>query len=152
LPPASSSSASFEVFARRCRKARSSIAALRTIVPGANLLVYDNYNALAIAFSENDRVGASLGPSLSTRDWVSCFSVGGQKLPDPKKLLRAEGARCGTSSSTTFSITTPAGEEAPSRRDRAFACRTFRRRRAHHHQVISKRQRPRRMVPEAPNA
>lgn len=72
--------------------ARASIAALRKLLPGANLLVYDNYNALAIAFAPTERASdAILSIALYPR-WVSLFLVGGQKLPDPKKLLRGSGA------------------------------------------------------------
>jgi hypothetical protein len=73
-------------------KARASLAALRKLLPGANLLVYDNYNALAIAFTPTERASdAILSFALYPR-WVSLFLVGGQKLADPKKLLRGSGA------------------------------------------------------------
>jgi hypothetical protein len=74
------------------KKARASIAALRKLLPGANLLVYDNYNALAIAFAPTERASeAILSIALYPR-WVSLFLVGGHELADPKKLLRGSGA------------------------------------------------------------
>ena len=74
------------------KTARASIASLRKLLPGANLLVYDNYNALAIAFAPTERASdAILSIALYPR-WVSLFLVGAQKLPDPKKLLRGSGA------------------------------------------------------------
>ena len=77
---------------RIAAKARASIAALRKLLPGANLLVYDNYNARAIAFSPTERASdAILSIALYPR-WVSLFLVGGQKLSDPKKILRGSGA------------------------------------------------------------
>ncbi len=74
------------------KTARSSIAALRKLLPGANLLVYDNYNALAIAFAPTERASDAILSIALYRRWVSLFLVGGQKLADPKKLLRGSGA------------------------------------------------------------
>jgi hypothetical protein len=90
------------------KKARSSIAALRKLLPGANLLVYDNYNALAIAFVPTERASdAILSIALYPR-WVSLFLVGGQKLTDPKKLLRGSGATMRHVVLDDVSIDTPA--------------------------------------------
>jgi len=55
------------------------------------VLVYDNYNALAIAFSADDRQkGIVLSIALYPR-WVSLFVFVRGKLPDPKKLLVGKG-------------------------------------------------------------
>jgi len=89
-------------------KARASIASLRKLLPGANLLVYDNYNALAIAFAPTERASdAILSIALYPR-WVSLFLVGGQKLPDPKELLRGSGATMRHVVLDEVSIDTPA--------------------------------------------
>jgi hypothetical protein len=89
-------------------KARASIASLRKVMPGANLLVYDNYNALAIAFAPTERASdAILSIALYPR-WVSLFLVGGQKLADPKKLLRGSGKTMRHVVLDDVSIDTPA--------------------------------------------
>jgi hypothetical protein len=89
-------------------KARASIAALRKVMPGANLLVYDNYNALAIAFAPTERASdAILSIALYPR-WVSLFLVGGQKLADPKRLLRGSGATMRHVVLDDVSVDTPA--------------------------------------------
>src|SRR5262245_52095368 len=72
------------------KKARSSFAALRKLLPGASVLVYDNYNALAIAFSADESVKNVVCSIALYPQWVSLFLVG-KKLPDPKKLLRGGG-------------------------------------------------------------
>jgi hypothetical protein len=72
--------------------ARGALKKLIKRLPAANRLVYDNYNALAIAFSVNDKQsGIILSVALYPR-WVSLFLVGGQRLPDPEKRLRGSGA------------------------------------------------------------
>jgi len=90
------------------KKARASVAALRKLLPGLNLLVYDNYNALAIAFAPTERASdAILSIALYPR-WVSLFLVGGQKLADPKKLLRGSGATMRHVVLDDVSVDTPA--------------------------------------------
>lgn len=71
--------------------ARSALAALRKRLPGAFELVYDNYNALAIAFSSSEKAsGAIFSIALYPR-WVSLFFAQGARLPDPKQLLKGNG-------------------------------------------------------------
>jgi hypothetical protein len=71
--------------------ARGSLAALRKRLPGAYELVYDNYNALAIAFSPRDTSSAAIFSIAVYPRWVSLFFAHGARLPDPKKLLRGSG-------------------------------------------------------------
>ena len=72
--------------------ARAALAKLRKRLPGATQLVYDNYNALAIAFSATEqRSGIILSIALYPR-WVSLFFMRGAALPDPQKLLRGSGS------------------------------------------------------------
>jgi hypothetical protein len=69
-------------------RARAALTRLRRLVPGATLLVYDNYNALAIGFGPNERASdAILSLALFPR-WVSLFFLQGAGLPDPDGLLR----------------------------------------------------------------
>lgn len=72
--------------------ARCAIKKLVKRLPAANRLVYDNYNALAIAFSANEKQsGIILSIALYPR-WASLFLVGGQRLPDPDKRLKGSGS------------------------------------------------------------
>ena len=60
-------------------------------LPGAWQLVYDNYNALAIAFGANDKLsGVVFSIALYPR-WVSLFFARGVELPDPEGLLQGAG-------------------------------------------------------------
>jgi hypothetical protein len=70
---------------------RMALARMRKLLPAAQILVYDNYNALAVGF----------GPSESSSDivfslafyprWVSLFFAKGVGLPDPHKRLKGSG-------------------------------------------------------------
>ena len=65
---------------------------LRARIPGALLLVYDNYNALAIGFSSTDRTSDGvLSVALYPR-WVTLFFLRGVQLADPHGLLSGSGS------------------------------------------------------------
>lgn len=71
--------------------ARATIDKMRSRLPGAIELVYDNYNALAVAFSPTERTSdVILSITLYPR-WVSLFFMRGAQLPDPHKLLKGSG-------------------------------------------------------------
>src|ERR1700743_2208348 len=73
------------------RQARAVLERMRARLPGAWQLVYDNYNALAIAFGANDKLsGVVFSIALYPR-WVSLFFARGIELPDPEGLLRGAG-------------------------------------------------------------
>lgn len=73
--------------------ARDALRRLRSRIPGAVELVYDNYNALAIGFSPSERASdAVLSIALYPR-WVTLFFLQGAALPDPGKLLRGSGRK-----------------------------------------------------------
>src|SRR5512140_1000098 len=73
------------------RVGREAIEKLRRLLPGAVVMVYDNYNALAIGFSPGDRPSeAVLSIALFPRHAALCFLFG-KGLPDPEGLLRGEG-------------------------------------------------------------
>lgn len=73
--------------------AKGALARLRKRLPGAVELAYDNYNALAVGFGPSDRASdVILSIALYPR-WVTLFFLHGARLPDPKKLLRGNGAR-----------------------------------------------------------
>ena len=72
---------------------RAALAKMRARLPGAVELVYDNYNALAIAFGPTERASeAILSIALYPR-WISLFFLDGVNLPDPQKLLRGSGKK-----------------------------------------------------------
>jgi len=73
------------------RLAREALTYLRKRLPGAFELVYDNYNALAIAFSPSDKSSAAIVSIALYPRWVSLFFAEGARLPDPKKILRGGG-------------------------------------------------------------
>ena len=72
--------------------ARAALAKMRKRLPGATQLVYDNYNALAIAFSPTERrTDIILSIALYPR-WVSLFFMRGTTLPDPQNVLKGGGS------------------------------------------------------------
>ena len=71
--------------------ARDALARMRKRWPGAIELVYDNYNALAIGFAPTERASDVIFSIAVYPKWVSLFLFGGQKLKDPKKLLKGSG-------------------------------------------------------------
>jgi hypothetical protein len=75
------------------RAAKTARAKVRRLLPGAVELVYDNYNALALAFSSTDKSSdIILSVALYPR-WVSLFFARGASLPDPSQVLRGSGRR-----------------------------------------------------------
>jgi hypothetical protein len=72
-------------------RARAALERMRARLPGAVQLVYDNYNALAIAFGANEKLsGVVFSIALYPR-WVSLFFARGTELPDPGGLLQGTG-------------------------------------------------------------
>jgi hypothetical protein len=64
---------------------------MRAYLPGAVQLVYDNYNALVIAFGPTERTSeVVLSLALYPR-WVNLFFAHGARLPDPEKILKGGG-------------------------------------------------------------
>jgi hypothetical protein len=72
-------------------QAKKVLAAMRKRLPGALELVYDNYNALAIGFAPTERASNVIFSIAVYPRWISLFLFGGQKLKDPKKLLKGSG-------------------------------------------------------------
>ncbi len=71
--------------------AKAALSKLRKRLPGAYQLVYDNYNALAIAFSPTDRSSAALFSIAVYPRWVSLFFGQGAALRDPTSILKGSG-------------------------------------------------------------
>jgi hypothetical protein len=71
--------------------ARAALTKMRTRLPGAIELVYDNYNALAIGFSPTERASDAIFSIVLWPRWVSLFFLQGAGLPDPEGLLQGSG-------------------------------------------------------------
>jgi hypothetical protein len=69
------------------------LAKMRRRVPGATIMVYDNYNALAIGFGPNDKAGKAVLSLAVMPRWVTLCFLYGVGLPDPHKLLNGSGSR-----------------------------------------------------------
>ncbi len=67
--------------------ARCALAFLSRRLPTATRLVYDNYNALVVAFGTTDKVGNIILSIALYPRWVTLFFLRGTVLPDPKGLL-----------------------------------------------------------------
>jgi len=70
---------------------RHAVAMVSARLPGATILVYDNYNALAIAFGASERRQSIVCSVAGYPRWVSLFLSNGPTLPDPEGLLEGEG-------------------------------------------------------------
>ncbi|HVT98260.1 MAG TPA: hypothetical protein VHE33_12200 [Acidobacteriaceae bacterium] len=73
-------------------EARVALRRMRARLPGAQELVYDNYNALAIGFSPTERTSEALFSIALFPRWVSLFFLqNGTRLRDPDCLLEGSG-------------------------------------------------------------
>ena len=72
---------------------RALLARMKARIPGAQILVYDNYNALAIGFCRNDKAGQAILSLAVMPKWVTLCFLWGKSLPDPAKLLKGDGTR-----------------------------------------------------------
>ena len=66
---------------------------MKARVPGATILVYDNYNALAIGFGPSDKAGQAVLSLAVMPRWVTLCFLYGAGLPDPHRLLNGSGTR-----------------------------------------------------------
>jgi hypothetical protein len=69
----------------------AAIARMRKTLPAAQVLVYDNYNALAVGFGPNERTSEIVFSIAMYPRWVSLFFAKGVGLPDPHKRLQGSG-------------------------------------------------------------
>ena len=72
---------------------RALIDKMKGRVPGATIMVYDNYNALAIGFGPSDKAGKAILSLAVMPRWVTLCFLWGVHLPDPHKLLKGSGSR-----------------------------------------------------------
>jgi hypothetical protein len=73
------------------KKARALFAKMRKKYPKATVLVYDNYNALAIGFAPGEKTSAAVFSLALYPRWVSLFFLHGAAMPDPNKRLMGSG-------------------------------------------------------------
>ena len=66
---------------------------MKARVPGATIMVYDNYNTLAIGFGPSDKAGQALLSLAVMPRWVTLCFLYGVGLPDPHRLLNGSGTR-----------------------------------------------------------
>ncbi|MEE4155604.1 MAG: hypothetical protein V2I27_15700 [Erythrobacter sp.] len=71
--------------------AETLISVSRGNFPGANILVYDGYNALAVGFSANEKQSGIAFSITAYPRWVSLFFPRGKELDDPQGLLKGSG-------------------------------------------------------------
>ncbi len=71
--------------------ARKAFVWMRRKFPDADVLVYDNYNALAIGFGPTGRASDGVFSIALFPRWVNLFFLQGAGLPDPNKLLKGSG-------------------------------------------------------------
>jgi len=73
--------------------ARRALAFLAGRLPTATRLVYDNYNALVVAFGASQKVGDIILSIALYPRWVTLFFMNGVDLPDPRGLLEGSGSQ-----------------------------------------------------------
>ena len=76
--------------------ARQAFAWMRKKLPSATVLVYDNYNALAIGFGPTERASDGVFSIALFPRWTNLFFLQGAGLPDPHKLLKGSGKEART--------------------------------------------------------
>jgi hypothetical protein len=73
--------------------ARRLLARMRARLPSATIMVYDNYNALAIGFAPGEKASQAVLSLAVYPRWVNLFFLQGATLPDPDGMLKGEGSR-----------------------------------------------------------
>ncbi len=71
--------------------AKKALGKMRRLVPGANEMVYDNYNALVIGFVPGERPSEVVFSIALYPSYANLFFAQGKLLPDPEKRLQGAG-------------------------------------------------------------
>ena len=71
---------------------RGAVRHLRARLPGCDVLVYDNYQALAVGFSPDGKTGSAFVSVALYPRWVNLFFLQGAQLKDPEGLLQGAGS------------------------------------------------------------
>lgn len=72
---------------------RALLERMKRRLPGSQILVYDNYNALAIGFGPSEKVASVIFSIAAYPRWASLFFLQGAGLADPDGLLQGSGSR-----------------------------------------------------------
>src|SRR3954451_23441382 len=72
-------------------QARRVLAKMRSVMPGAIEMVYDNYNWLVIGFGPTERPSEAIFSIILAPRWVTVCFLHGAKLKDPRKRLQGKG-------------------------------------------------------------
>jgi hypothetical protein len=72
---------------------RALLAKAKARIPGATIMVYDNYNALAIGFGPTDKAGQAILSLAVMPRWVTLCFLWGVHLSDPHNVLKGSGSR-----------------------------------------------------------
>src|SRR5690348_11281259 len=72
--------------------AQDALDIMRSYLPGAFELVYDNYNALVIGFGPSERTTELVLSLALYPRWVNLFFLRGARVPDPDHLLKGTGS------------------------------------------------------------
>jgi len=70
---------------------RACLAKMRQRLPGAAMLIYDNYNSLAIGFGPSEKPSEAIFSIVPYPRWILLFFLQGAALPDPHRLLKGAG-------------------------------------------------------------
>jgi hypothetical protein len=73
--------------------AHALLARMRARLPSAAIIVYDNYNALAIGFGPTEKPSHAVLSLAVYPRWVTLCFLHGAGLPDPDRILRGAGSR-----------------------------------------------------------
>jgi hypothetical protein len=73
------------------RQARAALKTMRARMPNADMLVYDNYQALAIGFGPSEKAGEAIFSIAVFPKWVTLCFLQGAALDDPNKRLKGAG-------------------------------------------------------------
>lgn len=93
---AESAAAQLDAFIARyspdiAKQVRAMLKTLRTRLPGAVEMVYDNYYALVIGFCPVERASEVILSLAVYPEHISLCFFAGDRLPDPEKLLQGSG-------------------------------------------------------------
>jgi hypothetical protein len=73
------------------RSIRAARDKMRTFMPQALELVYDNYNFFVIGYGPSEKAGDAIFSLAAQAKGINLCFLQGAKLPDPYKLLRGSG-------------------------------------------------------------
>jgi hypothetical protein len=71
--------------------AKKALVKLRKLAPGADELVYDNYNALVVGFGPSEHASEAVFSIAVYPKYANLFFLYGKGLPDPGKRLQGGG-------------------------------------------------------------